>query len=95
MPLLLHELHGQQPSPSCRFRGGPGHPCPGQLSLPLRLVVITDLIVGEDQCLGVHAAVVPVGLHAWGPDAESLTGSPDGVLAGAVLGPEDASLAGC
>jgi len=88
-------LVGQQPSPSRRFGGAPGHPCPGQVSLPLRFVVIPHLVVGENQCLGLDAAVFPVGLHSWGPDAESLTGSPDGVLSGSVLGPEDASLAGC
>jgi len=65
------------------------------VGVTLRVVVIADLVVGENERLGVNAAVVPVGLYAWGPDAESLAGSPDGVLAGSVLGPEDASLAGC
>jgi len=88
-------LVGQQPSPSRRLGGAPGHPCPGQVSFPLRFVVIPHLVVGENQRLGVDAAVLPVGLHSWGPDAESLAGSPDGVLSGSVLGPEDASLAGC
>jgi len=46
-----------------------GHPCPGQLSLPLGLVVTANLVEGDDQGLGLHAALVPGRLDAGRPDA--------------------------
>jgi hypothetical protein len=46
-----------------------GHPCPGQLSLPLGFVVAANLIEGDDQGLSLYAALVPGRFDARRPDA--------------------------
>ena len=55
----------------------------------LLLVVIANLVEGQQHGLRVGPAVFPLVHHAWGLDGEAFAGAPDGIFAGSEFGEED------